>query len=63
MAYASLLQDGYSVRLSGQDSGRGTFFTLDTQFLQIQQMSGKFLPLNEVTNFLKINLKFSILSL
>jgi 2-oxoglutarate dehydrogenase E1 component len=26
MAYGSLLQDGFSVRLSGQDSGRGTFF-------------------------------------
>ena len=26
MAYASLLKDGHSVRLSGQDSGRGTFF-------------------------------------
>lgn len=25
MAYASLLQDGFSVRLSGQDSARGTF--------------------------------------
>ena len=25
MAYASLLDDGYGVRLSGQDSGRGTF--------------------------------------
>lgn len=25
MAYASLLHDGYSVRLAGQDSGRGTF--------------------------------------
>ena len=26
MAYASLVHDGFSVRLSGQDSGRGTFF-------------------------------------
>ncbi|MDX1487786.1 MAG: 2-oxoglutarate dehydrogenase E1 component, partial [Acidiferrobacterales bacterium] len=26
IAYGTLLRDGYSVRLSGQDSGRGTFF-------------------------------------
>ena len=26
MAYASLLEDGYPIRISGQDSGRGTFF-------------------------------------
>ncbi len=26
MAYGTLLRDGYSVRLTGQDSGRGTFF-------------------------------------
>ncbi len=26
MAYAGLIEDGFTVRLSGQDSGRGTFF-------------------------------------
>ncbi len=26
LAYASLVEDGFAVRLSGQDSGRGTFF-------------------------------------
>ena len=26
LAYASLVQEGYPIRLTGQDSGRGTFF-------------------------------------
>ena len=49
MAYASLLQDGYSVRLSGQDSGRGTFSHRHS-ILTDSTNESKFLPLNEVTN-------------
>ena len=32
LAFGSLLDDGFSVRLSGQDSGRGTFSQKDTPF-------------------------------
>ncbi len=48
MAYASVLNDGYAVRLTGQDSGRGTFFhrhavlhdqSLDRQYTSLQHLS------------------------
>lgn len=54
LAYATLLVDGYGVRLSGQDSGRGTFFhrhavwhdqnTADTyiSLCNLQEQQGKF---------------------
>ena len=49
MAYGSLLKDGYSVRLSGQDSGRGTFFHRHAVFHN--QMDGSsFTPLRELGN-------------
>ncbi len=50
MAYASLLQDGYQVRLDGQDSQRGTFFhrhavlhdvDTDNTWMPLKQLAGK----------------------
>ncbi|HXH65536.1 MAG TPA: 2-oxoglutarate dehydrogenase E1 component, partial [Mariprofundaceae bacterium] len=47
MAYASLVSDGHWVRLSGQDSGRGTFFHRHAAVYD--QASGKkFIPLTQL---------------
>ncbi len=58
MAYASLLKDGYSVRLSGQDSGRGTFFHRHV-VLTNQRDNQTYIPLRRLgnggNNFLAIN--------
>ena len=58
LAYASLLQDGYAVRLSGQDSVRGTFFHRHAAFYD--QISGEsYIPLQHISKkqplFLPIN--------
>ncbi|MES1940459.1 2-oxoglutarate dehydrogenase E1 component [Salinisphaera sp. T5B8] len=47
MAYASLLDDGFNVRLSGQDSGRGTFFHRHA-VLYNQKDGHEFTPLKHV---------------
>ncbi|MHB1677109.1 MAG: 2-oxoglutarate dehydrogenase E1 component [Sulfuriferula sp.] len=51
LAYASLLRDGYPVRISGQDSGRGTFFhrhaVLHDQFRE-RWDAGEYLPLQHI---------------
>jgi len=47
MAYGTLLGDGYSVRLSGQDSGRGTFFHRHA-VLHNQKDGSSFVPLREL---------------
>ncbi|VAW53534.1 2-oxoglutarate dehydrogenase E1 component [hydrothermal vent metagenome] len=47
MAYGTLLSDGYSVRLSGQDSGRGTFFHRHA-VLHNQTDGSSFVPLREL---------------
>ncbi len=47
LAYATLLRDGYSVRLSGQDSQRGTFFHRHA-VLHNQKEQGTYTPLRHL---------------
>ena len=47
LAYAALLEDGHRVRLSGQDSGRGTFFHRHAVFHN-QQDGASCVPLREL---------------
>ncbi|WP_455235075.1 2-oxoglutarate dehydrogenase E1 component [Thiogranum longum] len=58
MAYAALVSEGYGVRLSGQDSGRGTFFHRHA-VLHSQKDGRMYVPLRNVAqeqgNFLVIN--------
>ncbi len=58
LAYAALLSEGYAVRISGQDSGRGTFFHRHAVLHDAKQ-GGTYLPLQNIApdqaNFLVIN--------
>ena len=47
LAYAALLDEGYAVRLSGQDCGRGTFFHRHA-VLHEQKSGARYLPLEHV---------------
>jgi 2-oxoglutarate dehydrogenase E1 component len=47
LAFASLLKEGISVRLSGQDSGRGTFSQRHSMLVDIQNET-RHLPLNSI---------------
>ena len=47
LAYASLVEDGYSLRLCGQDSGRGTFFHRHA-VLHDQDSMQQFIPLQHL---------------
>ena len=48
LAYASLIQDGYAVRLTGQDSGRGTFFHRHA-VLHDQETGEHYVPLTRLS--------------
>jgi 2-oxoglutarate dehydrogenase E1 component len=47
LAYAALLEDGFSVRLTGQDSGRGTFFHRHA-VLHDQATDSTYVPLQHI---------------
>lgn len=47
LAYAGLLEDGYAVRLSGQDCGRGTFFHRHAVWHH-QETGDTFVPLQHI---------------
>jgi 2-oxoglutarate dehydrogenase E1 component len=49
LAYASLLEQGTAVRISGQDSGRGTFFHRHA-VLHDEQTGRRFVPLAHITD-------------
>jgi 2-oxoglutarate dehydrogenase E1 component len=49
LAYASLIQDGYPVRLTGQDSGRGTFFHRHA-VLHDQTTGRSYVPLQHIAS-------------
>lgn len=61
MAYATLLRDGYSVRLTGQDSGRGTFFHRHA-VLHNQEDASTYVPLQHLGTKADILVTDSLLS-
>jgi 2-oxoglutarate dehydrogenase E1 component len=62
LAYASLVQEGYPIRLTGQDSGRGTFFHRHA-VLHDQATGRSYIPLQHIaTNQPKFTVTDSVLS-
>ncbi len=57
LAFGTLLTEGFSVRLSGQDSGRGTF-SQRHDVLRNQENHQRYIPLNNISNSQK---KFEII--
>ncbi|MCP4622271.1 MAG: 2-oxoglutarate dehydrogenase E1 component [bacterium] len=62
LAFASLLTEGYPIRLSGQDSGRGTFSQRHSVLVDTES-GNRFVPLNELEeNQAPFNVYDSLLS-
>ncbi len=61
LAYASLIGDGYDLRLVGQDSGRGTFFHRHA-VLHDQNSGGTWIPLANVRADADVSIVDSLLS-
>ena len=49
LAYAAVIEDGFSVRISGQDSGRGTFFHRHA-VLHDQNSDNTYIPLQHIAD-------------
>jgi len=49
MAYATLLRENYTIRISGQDCGRGTFFHRHA-VLHNQKTDGRYIPLQHIAD-------------
>ena len=49
LAYAALIENGFSVRISGQDSGRGTFFHRHA-VLHDQNTDATYIPLQHIAD-------------
>jgi 2-oxoglutarate dehydrogenase E1 component len=58
MAYASLVQEGYGIRLSGQDCGRGTFAHRHAVLHDVEN-GDVFTPLEQIKN--ELNRPFSVI--
>jgi 2-oxoglutarate dehydrogenase E1 component len=61
LAYATLVADGYDLRLVGQDSGRGTFFHRHA-VIHDQKSGGDYVPLATVRESANVSIVDSLLS-